>query len=133
MFKHIKLTTIRWLFAVLMLAISIILGIGTVFLDRNITLIDTTWDLFQTDRSEKARLENMLRASIGYGGMIHEFQNYLLRHEPERMDRIQSHIGVALATLHQYRDQDVSDAEIVALEDIEMVLNRYNSVLLQAK
>lgn len=133
MFKHIKLTTIRWLFAVLMLTISLILGIGTLFLDRNISLIDTTWDQFQNDRSEKARLEGLLRASIGYGGMIHEFKNYLLRHEPERMDRIQSQIGAAQAILHQYKDQGISDAELVALEDIEAVLNRYNTALLQAE
>ena len=133
MFKHIKLTTISRLFAALMLLTCIILGFGTLFLERNITLIGTTWELFQTDRSEKSRLESVLHAAIGYGSMIHEFKNYILRQEPERMGRIQAHIGAAKSVLRQYGDQQITAAEAVALEDIESVLKLYEQALLHAE
>lgn len=58
MLKHLKLTTIRWIFALLMLTICLILGGGALYLEHKITLIDNTWVLFQTDRSEKARQES---------------------------------------------------------------------------
>lgn len=133
MLKHIKLTTIRWIFALLLLLACTIIGLGTLSLKRHITLIDTTWHQFQTDRSEKARLESVLRVAIGYGGMIHEFKNYLLRQEPASMDRIQANIGAARSVLRQYRDLELSEAEIVALDDIMSVLNRYNTALIQAE
>ena len=133
MLKHIKLTTVSRLFSVLMLLTCIILAFGTLFLERNISLIGTTWELFQTDRSEKSRLESSLRAAIGYGGMIHEFKNYILRQEPARMDLVQSDIGAAKAVLNQYSDLETSAAEAVALEDIESVLNHYEKALLDAE
>lgn len=132
MLKHIKLTTISKLFAALMLLTCTILGLGTLFLERNISLIGTNWELFQTDRSEKSNLESVLRASIGYGGMIHEFKNYILRQEPQRTDRIHAHIGAAKSVLQQYSVQDITVAEGVALEDIKSVLNLYEQALLHA-
>ncbi|MEY8216452.1 MAG: hypothetical protein RPR97_18450 [Colwellia sp.] len=81
MLKHIKLTTIRKLFASSLILFCFILGIGAVVFKRNISLIDDTWEQYQTDRSEKSRLESALRAAIGYGGMIHEFKNFILRHD----------------------------------------------------
>jgi diguanylate cyclase (GGDEF)-like protein/PAS domain S-box-containing protein len=133
MLKHIKLTTISRLFATLMLLTCIILGLGTLFLEKNISLIGSNWELFQTDGSEKSRLESALRASIGYGGMIHEFKNYILRQDPVCMDRTQAHIGAAKSVLQQYGNQEITAAESVALEDIKSVLQRYEQALMDAE
>jgi len=132
MLKHIKLITIRRLFASLMLLTCIILGFGTMFLERNISIIDDTWELFQTDRSEKSRLESALRAAIGYGGMIHEFKNFILRHESFRMDLIHKQIGSAEAVIQQYATLGVTSAETTALEDIQRVLTAYERAHIEA-
>lgn len=133
MLKHIKLTSISNLLGALMTLVSILLVVGSLILERKISFIDTTWKLFGADLSEKSRLENALRSSIGYGGMIHEFKNYILRHEPDRIDRVYAHIVAAKHTLHQYRVQVITTAERVALEDIETVLDKYEQELLHAE
>jgi len=85
------------------------------------------------DRSEKARLESVLRSTIGYGGMIHQFKNYVLRHEDDRMDFVQADIGAARAVIDQYRSLGLSEAEKVSLEDISSVLNDYSKAMLTTR
>ncbi len=106
-------------------ALAILLG----YTIKNVSSIEDSWYTYQADRSEKARLESVLRAAIGYGGMIHGFKNYVLRHENFRMDLVQADIGAARAVIGQYRSLGLSEAEKVALEDISSVLNKYNEAL----
>lgn len=84
-----------------------------------------TWKLYQTDRSDKSRLEGDLRAAIGYGGMIHEFKNFVLRHDPIYMETIHKYIGSAEAILQQYSLLELTNAEITALNDIQRVITAY--------
>ena len=100
---------------------------------QNVRSIEEGWYTYQADRSEKARLESVLRAAIGYGGMIHDFKNYVIRHEEFRMDRVQADIGAARAVIGQYRSLGLSEAEKVALEDISEVLNLYDRALLKSR
>jgi len=88
--------------------------------------VNETWEKYQSSRSEKARLESALRSAIGYGGMIHQFKNYVLRGDSFYLDNIQSNIGAAHLVLNQYRALMVNGAEIIALNDIENVLNAYS-------
>lgn len=131
MFKDIKLTTIRKLFISSLVLSCAMLGIGAVVLEKNITLIDNTWELYQTDRSEKFRLESSLRAAIGYGGMIHDFKNFILRHEDNHMASIHKHIGSAEAIIQQYRLHHLTNAELTALDDIQRVIFAYEKAHVQ--
>lgn len=77
----------------------------------------------------KARLIADLRADLGYGGMIHEFKNYVLRHEPYRIAKTQRHLDDARKEITQYRNMGTTRAENLALEDIETVLLKYRKNL----
>jgi diguanylate cyclase (GGDEF)-like protein/PAS domain S-box-containing protein len=125
MFKHIKLTTIKKILASSLIVSCSMLGIGALVMEKNISLIDNTWKLYQTDRSDKSRLEGALRAAIGYGGMIHEFKNFVLRHDPIYMETIHKYIGSAEAILQQYSLLELTNAEITALDDIQRVITAY--------
>ena len=129
MFKNIRLRTVILLVSGLIGFAGVCLVILLAFTIQNVRSIEEGWYTYQSDRSEKARLESVLRASIGYGGMIHEFKNYVLRYEEFRMDRVQADIGAARAVIGQYRSLGLSQAETVALEDISDVLDKYNQAL----
>jgi hypothetical protein len=82
MFSAIKLTTVSWIIGLFMMAATIVILVSATVVQHNINFIDSTWHVYQTDRSEKARLETALRGEIGYSAMIHDFKNYVLRHDP---------------------------------------------------
>jgi diguanylate cyclase (GGDEF)-like protein/PAS domain S-box-containing protein len=131
MFKHIKLTTIRKLLAGSLVLSCSMLGISALVIEKNIALIDNTWQLYQTDRSDKSRLEGALRAAIGYGGMIHDFKNFVLRHDPMYMETIHKYIGSAEAIIQQYSLLDLTSAELTALDDIQRVITAYEKAHVQ--
>ena len=49
--------------------------------------IRSTWRSFERGPAAKAITLNDMRASLGFGGMIHEFKNYVLRMDAERLAR----------------------------------------------
>lgn len=104
-----------------------ILAASTVIIEKNIALIDGTWKQYQADRSLKSRLETSLRTAMGYGGMIHEFKNFVLRHNPNSIEIIHRHIGAAEFIIKHYRLLQLSDAEITALDDISGVIRAYEN------
>lgn len=133
MLKNLKLTTL------------IVMGAGTLFLagtalvfvaiqtSKNVAVVERSWKDYQANRSEKARLESVLRASIGYGGMIHEFKNFVLRQDVSRIDKVQAHTGGAKAVISQYFSLGTTAAEAVALQDILQVLEKYEAALFHAR
>ena len=91
--------------------------------------IDSLWDGFQTSHSHKARALNALYSEIGYGGMIHNFKNYLIRHQPENADAVKSSLGGAKAAIALYRSLELNQSEKEALTAVEANLAAYENVL----
>ena len=132
MLKNLSLRTINLLVSGLTGLAALGLGLLLVVTVQNVRSIEQSWHIYQADRSEKARLESALRAAVGYGGMIHDFKNLVLRRDITLSERIHGDIGAARAIVGQFDSLGLSEAEKVALEDISAVLNRYEKALLQA-
>lgn len=92
-------------------------------------------EVIQNDKVKlsKSRLVVDLRATLGYGGMIHLFKNYVLRHE-NNIDSIYNQtmvvdidkqIQYAVLVIQQYQQLGTTNAETIALEDIKTTLTNY--------
>eukprot|EP00752_Nemacystus_decipiens_P018906 g16962.t1 len=81
----------------------------------------------------KTILLGELRSALGFGGMIHQFKNYVLRHDQPRVARVQSAIDDAQAVIDQYRSLPTSPAEDAALNDVATVVAEYESNLVLAQ
>tara|TARA_B100000315_G_scaffold33053_1_gene27739 strand:- start:3444 stop:5144 length:1701 start_codon:yes stop_codon:yes gene_type:complete len=99
---------------------------------KKLQTVKKSWSEFQIVRSEKVRFESSLRATLGYGGMIHHFKNYVLRKKYIHLEKTRELLGGAQTILDQYSSLGVSRAEKNAIEDIERVVNQYGKVLLLA-
>lgn len=76
--------------------------------------------------ASKGELLNLLRVEIGYGGMIHQFKNMVIRLDVERAEKVTRHIEAARSIIESYLEPDLSEAERTALADITNVLDSYN-------
>lgn len=126
MFDKLKLTTISWIIGLFLVITTLVILTSATIVQNKIKVIDTTWEIYQTDRSEKARLETALRSEIGYGAMIHDFKNYVLRHKAIYKQQIDFHIGSAEGIINQYKGLDLDEAERLALDDLLAVLIKYS-------
>ena len=133
MFFNLKLATLTWVFTTTSVLIIAIIYIGAFFVEKHISVINETWSLYQTDHSEKPRLESALRASIGYGGMIHNYKNYVLRHDEQYFEKVEEQLGAALMLIEQYASLELSSAESAAIEDIKSIFIHYKTTLLQTQ
>jgi PAS domain S-box-containing protein len=101
------------------------------FVGRDIGKIRANWHAFEDLRSEKMQALVELRRALGYGGLIHNFKNYVLRHGPAYRAAADANLGGVEAGLLLYRAQNPTSVEVVALNDIENVVGAYRAALAQ--
>ncbi len=77
------------------------------------------------NRQTKAYIIARLRSAMGYGGMIHHFKDYVLVNDPAHVEGIQTSAALALEIVEDYRGSVISDEEIRALDNIEMIIGKY--------
>ena len=117
----------------MILVAGVLLEIGLSITDQHVNTIENSWESFEADRSEKGRLETTLLATLGYGRMIHNFKNLIIRQEPKYADRVRDSLGAAQAVVDQYRILGLSAIETAALDDIDAILKAYRAALLRVE
>ncbi|MDA0341761.1 MAG: PAS domain S-box protein [Proteobacteria bacterium] len=66
---------------------------------------------------------------MGYGGMIHNFKNVVLRHDHGLVDRVEQNIDTALQAIKSYEERPLNAAERAAIEEIRQALQAYYSAV----
>ena len=68
------------------------------------------------DAIHKTNIMSDLRSVIGYGGMIHQFKNFVLRQDTPRIEKVRGKIAAAREAVARYRQFELTAAERAALE-----------------
>lgn len=78
----------------------------------------------------KHELLNELLTLIGYGGIIHDFKNYLLRKTPVYRQRVNVHFDKATAIIQKYRRLlEANGSDVNDINTIEATLQAYQGSL----
>ena len=125
MLENLSLKNLSNFVLIVLLVIGIVFALSSYNLINQVNGINTAWLSFKSQHAEKARLETSLRATLGYGGMIHDFKNYILRKDFARLARLQKSMGAAQTIVTQYLALSTTQAEKLVLEDIQEALNHY--------
>ncbi|MBE9557179.1 MAG: MCP four helix bundle domain-containing protein, partial [Proteobacteria bacterium] len=104
---------------------------GAILADE-ITLMIDIEAAYSLDAVHKTNIVSELRSVIGYGGMIHQFKNYVLRQDQPRIAKVEAKLAAARDAIARYRAFPLSDAEAGALRNIESVVDAYAGGLRQA-
>jgi hypothetical protein len=128
---NIKTTGVIFI-ATLLVAGAVLITVSLI-IKRDISLFNTVWNEFEESRSVKTRIVTAFRGDVGYGGMIHHFKNYVLRHETWRADIVERKLDAASSVLARYLDLPTGDSEHRAVEDIYKVLAAYSDALRTAR
>jgi methyl-accepting chemotaxis protein len=123
--NSLKIATVGWVFVTVLVAAGGFLIWTAVNISNDVTRVDVAWESFRKSKNDKAETATTLRTNLGYGGMIHQFKNYVLRQDEPRIRKVQAKIGAALAAIDRYRSLGVNTTEARALDDIAMVVNSY--------
>ena len=116
----------------LTLSVVAVIGSSMVIISENNT-VGETWGKFENGPATKTGYLQDLGSAIGYGGMIHQFKNYVLRQDRPRIVKVQAKVRAATVALVAYRSVGVNDAEKKALEAIGSVIAKYADALAVAE
>ncbi|MHA1597822.1 MAG: hypothetical protein ACTSV1_03795, partial [Alphaproteobacteria bacterium] len=131
--KNLRISTVSWIFVVVLMTSGVGFIASSIVAVENITDIRTIWDEFQAGRSEKARALNAVRKEIGYGGMIHQFKNFVLRQDAPRIRRVNAKLGGVAEAVTRYRALGTNAQESQALDALDNALESYGNALAQAE
>ncbi len=111
--------------SVLMLILALMLGLSHETSSR-FRQIEEGWQDYTKDADPRGIWISDIRGYFGYGGMIHNFKNYVLRHDEkyERTLRIQT--GLLQQTIEAYQDSGPGALEKDALMRISRVVDEYS-------
>ena len=73
----------------------------------------------------KQDLFNELEANLGYGGVIHNFKNYILRSDEKYIAHFREKVRAVLADIDAYRKQNLTEEEAADLAALEAVVRTY--------
>ncbi len=130
---HLRLTQIIAGICTGFLFISAIAVTASYFGYRETGKIQQTWSSYEKGPSRKSALLNDLRGEIGFGGMIHQFKNYVIRRDEARLTKIDSRIQNAKRVIKDYERLNLSIEEQKALEIISENITTYESAATIAK
>ncbi len=80
-------------------------------------------------KTNKAGLLSALYKDMGYGGAIHHFKNFILRHDHGLIGEVNKDLQTALETITVYSGLVINQAEKKALADIRAVIGVYGRMV----
>ncbi len=110
--------------AALVVAAAIIV-FGGVRNATNVTAVGETWSEFETGVLAKRGHLSGMRDALGYGGIIHHFNEYLLTQDRLSIPEIQDSIISLNVALTGYRSVGLTPAEEQAVGELTAVLKEY--------
>ncbi len=111
------------LIAIVLILISLI-GLYTY---RAITPVTDSWAGYQSQAAQRQQLLLSIKADFGYGGMIHNFKNYVLRGQDKYVSRIDNNFKTLTQTIARYNNLDgITEEEQAALKAIAEVAGNYH-------
>ena len=91
--------------------------------------IDENWRTYATEADQRGDLLSRLRSYLGYGGIIHDFKNYVLRQDEIYLERLETRFADFRSTLAEYRSTNPSATELGYLTAIEATFDEYQTKL----
>ncbi|CAM2933987.1 methyl-accepting chemotaxis protein [Moritella viscosa] len=126
----IKLNTLKRRFAALSGIVVILMIINGAFPASKLNNIENSWHAYHHNVVKRQELLMEIKENFGYGGLIHNFKNYVLRATPKYATRVSQRYLAVSQRIAEYRTiPSLSKEERKALDNIEAVANKYRNML----
>lgn len=91
--------------------------------------IEASWADYSDDVGQKGVWISSIRGHLGYGGIIHNFKNYVLRREDLYLNRTREQIDEFMATTADYLAATIDPEERRAIGTVRDTIDQYRAIL----
>lgn len=130
--NHLSATRL-WLIvsaAAALILVTVVLGATLGVLTRSqFREIEASWAAYEGVAERKGALISEIRGYLGYGGIIHNFKNYVLRQNPIYLQETEDQLAFSEAAISEFYSLPLSPDEARALDAIASTLSTYEAML----
>jgi len=87
--------------------------------------VETSWRNYSEQVARRGELLSRIRGDLGYGGVIHNFKNYVLRQDKVYLEKLKKRLESFRNTVDEYRKSGASQLELNRLATIENTFFEY--------
>lgn len=110
-----------------MIVATVFFGIVGFTSIRFIGNTEDAWNEYKHSNAPRAKALASAVDTIGYGGMIHQFKNYIIRQDAGRIEKVRQSAAVAIFALNRLELYDDSTVTVAAVAQVKSVINAYVS------
>jgi methyl-accepting chemotaxis protein len=125
--NNLRISTASRLLLIAIVVTGIIQVANVLRITNNVETIDDAWVEFQEAQNEKVRLLGDLRSAMGYGGLIENFKDYMLRQTDEYLENIKKFTDKSMSIIKTYEGLGLNDTETSALGTLEEIVTVYGA------
>lgn len=116
--------------ALSLVLVTVVLGVALgVQTRQQFREINSSWVAYSGGAERKGILISSLREHLGYGGIIHNFKNYVLRQDPAYLFETRAQIAQFYAAVDEFKQLDLIAEEKAALAIILGTIRTYEARL----
>ena len=129
MSKKLGSFSIQKKFIALQAIISLILIIGGLIIYQAVAPIKPLWHDYANNVVKREYLIQTIKGQFGYGGVIHNFKNYVLRRDTQKyLPRLDNSFNNLNQTINEYQSlPDITQEEIKELNQISQTIKSYQT------
>ncbi|MHA1598612.1 MAG: ATP-binding protein [Alphaproteobacteria bacterium] len=123
---------IKTLTVAVALALAVFAGIAvfsTYYISQQMAAVGQSWREFRSGPTKKVAILSDLRNALGYGGMIHNFKNFILRKDRIYVLKTSLDILKVTALLTAYQNIGLNAREQAAIDVLDSRLTKYESAI----
>lgn len=111
--------------AVITLAICVSLFWFEASVAKRVKQVESSWVSFSHEAANVEKMLNEITINFGYGGLIHNYKNYVLRQNPALIPQIQKNFDDLYLIIEKYAALNISEKEQKALSRLKRMVDVY--------
>ncbi len=123
--QHVRIQTIGNAINAALLITAFVVGLSSTMVFVEARHMSDTWERFDKGAATKAIVLGDLRAALGYGGMIHQISDFILRRDQRRLIDVQKSLRGATIALTRYQSLGTTQRERVALDTVNTAIDEH--------
>ncbi|MCH8188141.1 MAG: PAS domain S-box protein, partial [Proteobacteria bacterium] len=123
--QHVRIQTIGNAINAALLITAFVVGLSSTMVFVEARHMSDTWERFDKGAATKAIVLGDLRAALGYGGMIHQISDFVLRRDQRRLIDVQRSLRGATIALTRYQSLGTTQRERAALDTVNAAIDEH--------
>lgn len=124
-FRNMRIKVFANFLIVVMLIAGAVVAAASLSAIAEVNAARTAWSEFDSGPARKTAILSDLRGTIGYGGLIHDFKNAILRKDFDLLAAAERAEQSAIGAISEYRALGLSGEEAEALTIVERTVNGF--------